>query len=210
MRPKQQYQFVLADDHSLIASGLAGELELQGHKVVGIAHNGLDAISVIKTTQPSCAILDINMPGANGAEVFLEARRWSSKTKFIILTAHPSAALFSNLIEAGVNGLFLKSDNPSEMLDSMGQIMKGQTVLSMSVIRTITPTTAPPELTNRELQVLHGISRGMSNSELAQKHHISAKTIDSHRTNLFRKLSVNSTATLLMKAVKLGLISIND
>lgn len=210
MGRKTQHQFIIADDHRLIATGLAAELEVHGHGIAGIVDNGLDAISMIKTHQPDCAILDINMPGANGAEVFLEAKRWSPKTKFLILTAHPSAALFSNLIEAGVNGMFLKSDAPADICAGIAKILKGQTVLSPSVVLTITPKTDAPELSNRELQVLQGISRGLSNNALAEHLGISVKTIDTHRTNLFRKLSVHSTATLLMKAVKLGLVSLES
>ncbi|MFK7835254.1 MAG: response regulator [Sulfitobacter sp.] len=207
MAPHRQHSFIIADDHRLIASGLAVELELQGHKVSGIADNGLDAIAMIKTTQPDCAVLDINMPGANGAEVFLEAKRWAPKTKFLILTAHPSATLFSNLIEAGVNGMFLKSDDPTEICKGITKILKGQTVLSPSVAHVLSPQNKVPELTAREMQVLQGIARGLSNTSLALELGISAKTIDSHRTNLMKKLEVHSSATLLMKSVKLGLIS---
>lgn len=204
----KQHRFIIADDHRLIASGLAVELELQGHTVSGIADNGLDAIAMIKTVQPDCAILDINMPGANGAEVFLEAKRWSPKTQFVILTAHPSANLFSNLIEAGVSGIFLKSDDPTEICSGITRMLRGQTILSPSVIRVISPENDTPELTNRELQVLQGIARGLSNAALADDLGISAKTVNTHRTNLMKKLSVHSSATLLMKSVKLGLVSV--
>lgn len=207
MAQSTQHSIVIVDDHRLIASGLGVELQLQGHKVVGIAENGLDAIAMIKTTQPDCAILDINMPGANGAEVFLEARRWSPDTQYAILTGHPSASLFANLIEAGVNGIFLKSDDPAEICKGIARMLRGQTVLSPSAVRVVTPHEDSAELTNRELQVLQGIARGLSNAAMADDMGISVKTVDTHRSNLMKKLSVHSTATLLMKSIKLGLIS---
>lgn len=181
---------------------------MQGHEIVGIAENGLDAIALIKNSQPDCAILDINMPGANGAEVFLEARRWSAKTQFVILTAHPSANLFSTLIEAGVSGIFLKSDDPTEVCKGIARMLRGQTVLSPSVVQVMSPEEQVADLTKRELQVLQGIARGHSNATMAAELGISAKTVDTHRTNLMNKLSVHSSATLLMKAVKLGLIGV--
>ncbi|MGC1506242.1 MAG: response regulator transcription factor [Sulfitobacter sp.] len=204
-----QSTFIIADDHRLIASGLAAELELQGHKVAGIADNGLDAIALIKSVQPDCAILDINMPAANGAEVFLEAKRWSPKTRFAILTGHPSAPLFSSLIEAGVAGIFLKADDPETICSGIEAILRGQTVLSPAAIRILSPQQDQVPLTKRELQVLQAIARGLSNTAMANELGISAKTIDTHRTNLMKKLSVHSSATLLMKAVKQGLVVID-
>ncbi|MFC6637746.1 response regulator [Sulfitobacter sediminilitoris] len=209
MGQSNQHRFIIADDHRLIASGLAVELKLRGHNVEAIVDNGLDAISMIKRLQPDCAILDINMPGANGAEVFLEAKRWSPKTQFAILTAHPSATLFANLVEAGVNGIFLKSDDPAEICSGIARVLKGQTVLSPSVITIVTPQRDMPELTNRELQVPQGIAKGLSNAAMADDMGISSKTVDTHRTNLMKKLSVHSSAMLLMKAIKLGLISVD-
>lgn len=208
--PKNKpYRIVIADDHRLIASGLSVELELHGYEIAGIANNGLDAIAMIKSMQPDFAILDINMPGANGVEAFLEAKRWSPDTEFAVLTGHPSANLFSSLIDAGVRGIFLKSDAPTYICASVARILKGETILSPSVIGIMGGSAEVPELTNRELQILHGVARGLSNAVLAQDLGISAKTVDTHRTNLMRKLSVHSTATLLMKSVKLGLVSIN-
>lgn len=125
--------------------------------------------------QPDCAILDINMPGANGVEVFLEAKRWSPKAVFAARTGYPSVNLFSSLIDAGVRRIFLKSDAPTDICSSVARIFRGQTVLSQSVIGIMGGTGEVPELT--------------------------------HRTNLMRKPRVQSTATLLMKSVKLGPIS---
>lgn len=204
-----QSTFIIADDHRLIASGLAAELEQRGHNIAGIADNGLDAVSLIKSMQPDCAILDINMPGANGAEVFLEAKRWSPKTRFGILTGNPSASLFSSLIEAGVAGIFLKADDPEAICSGIEAMLRGQTVLSPLAISILSPLQDQPPLTKRELQVLQAIARGLSNTLMADELGISAKTIDTHRTNLMKKLSVHSSATLLMKAVRQGLVATN-
>ncbi|MFP7674825.1 LuxR C-terminal-related transcriptional regulator [Marivita sp. S0852] len=202
-------RFVLADDHRIVASGLAAELELRGHVVAGVAETGLDAIALIKSEAPDCAVLDINMPGANGAEVFLEAKLWSPKTVFAILTGHPSASLFNSLIEAGVRGVFLKSDDPDQICDGLTALLRGQTVLSPSAIKVMSPMEDSTDLTKREMQVLNCIARGLSNTGIADELGISAKTVETHRSNLMRKLSVHSSATLLMKSVKLGLISVD-
>ncbi len=182
---------------------------MHGYEVSAIAGDGIEAISAIKAQVPDLAILDINMPGANGVEVFLEAQRWSPDTRFAVLTGHPSANLFSSLIDAGVRGIFLKSDLPASICDYVGRILKGQIVLSPSVIDVMGGSDEVPELTNRELQVLQGIARGMSNATLAEDLGISAKTVNTHRTNLMRKLGVHSSATLLVKSIKLELVSID-
>ena len=100
----------IADDHPFIIEGM-GQLISEGieFEIVGHSNNGIDAISEIKVLQPDCAIIDLSMPGANGLEVFLECKKWTPDTKFIVITGQPITAIFSKLIDAGINGIFLKN-----------------------------------------------------------------------------------------------------
>ena len=98
MAPTSVHTLVIADDHVLTRDGLRGLVaSMGGFDIVGEAENGLEAISIIKQTQPDLAILDLKMPYTNGAEAYLEIRRWSPRTKVVILTGLSSPALFREL-----------------------------------------------------------------------------------------------------------------
>jgi DNA-binding NarL/FixJ family response regulator len=183
-------------------------MDMPGFEVVGVAHNGIEAIMLIKKHRPDCAVLDLTMPGANGLEVLIEARRWSPQTRTAIITGNPSPAVFSQLIEAGVDGIFLKNCAPEIICKGIGDIVQGKRVFTREVMGAIKAADAGPGLTVRETEVLHGIARGLSNAQIGETLGISPKTVDSHRTTLMRKMGVHSTATLLVRALRDGLIDV--
>ncbi|WP_197435105.1 LuxR C-terminal-related transcriptional regulator [Nitratireductor arenosus] len=198
---------VIADDHALTVGGTRAAIEaMHEFKVVGTAGNGIEAIAQIKRLSPDCAVLDLVMPGASGLEVLLEARRWSPKTKIAIVTGSPSAKTLRRLIEAGAAGLFLKSGAVEELCQGLRDIVAGRTVVGAGVTHCIAQDAANDSLTRRETEVLQCIARGLSNNGIAEHLGISAKTVDNHRTNLMRKLEVHSTATLLVRAMRDGLV----
>jgi len=164
--------------------------------VVGKAFNGIDAISLIKREQPNCALLDLSMPGANGLEVFQEAKRWAPNTRFVIITGISAASLFRNLYEAGIDGLFVKNTPPETITSGVLEICKGGRVISGEAMVAIKTAQENEKLTQREREVLQALSKGLSNKEIARQLNVSPKTIDTHRTNLLRKMNVNSTAAL--------------
>jgi DNA-binding NarL/FixJ family response regulator len=198
---------VIADDHALTVGGTRSAIEtMHEFKVVGTAANGIEAIAQIKRLSPDCAVLDLVMPGASGLEVLLEARRWSPKTKIAVVTGSPSAKTLRRLIEAGAAGLFLKSGAVEELCQGLRDIVSGRMVVGAGVAHCIEQDAANESLTRRETEILQCIARGLSNNGIAEHLGISAKTVDNHRTNLMRKLEVHSTATLLVRAMRDGLI----
>lgn len=200
---------VIADDHAFTASGMRTAVAaMAGFSVVGVAANGIEAIALIKLHHPDCAVLDLSMPGANGLEVVMEAKRWSPQTRFAIITGNPSDALFVRLVEAGVRGIFLKSSPPEGICEGIRTIAGGGRVFAREVAERLGRAGEKPELTARELEVLHGVARGYSNSQIAGLLGVSPKTVDSHRTTLMRKMGVHSAAALLVRAMREGLIDV--
>ena len=174
--------------------------------VVGKAFNGIDAISLMKREQPDCALLDLSMPGANGLEVFQEAKRWAPNTRFAIITGISAASLFRNLYEAEIDGLFVKNTKPEIITSGVLKICKGERVISKKAMSAIEAAQEDQKLSRREIEVLNALSKGLNNREIGEQLNLSPKTIDSHRTNLLKKMHVNSTAALLVKAIKSGIL----
>jgi DNA-binding NarL/FixJ family response regulator len=200
-------RILIADDHAFVSWGLAKALSsVEGIEIVGSVTNGIEAIVEIRKSRPDCAILDYNMPGANGLEVFLEAKRWSPQTRFIMLTGSVTAATVDRLIEAGIHGLCLKDATEPELVDLVRQVAAGRMVVGRSVKLMMENTAERVSVTDRELSVLQAIARGHTNASAAESLGISAKTVDTHRTSLMRKFAVNSTASLLLAAVRAGLL----
>jgi len=200
-------RILLADDHAFVSWGLAKALSaLEGVEIVGSVTNGIEAIVEIRKAKPDCAILDYNMPGANGLEVFLESKRWSPETRFILLTGSVPVQTVNTLVEAGIHGVALKDSTEAEIVDIVRQVCAGKTVLGASVRQLLKSPAERVTVTDRELSILQAIARGHTNASAAEALGVSPKTVDTHRTNLMRKFAVNSTASLLLAAVRAGLL----
>lgn len=200
---------VIADDHPFTAEGMESVINsVVDLKVIGTASNGIEAIAMIKRLKPNCALLDLSMPGANGLEVFLEAKRWSPDTRFVIITGISAASLFKQLYDAGIDGLFVKNSPPEEISAGVSKIANGLRVISPQAQAIIDEAEQKQQLSARELQVLQGLARGQNNRQIAESLGISPKTIDTHRTTLLRKMNVNSTAALLVAAMRGGMIDV--
>jgi len=198
---------VIADDHAIVRQGvksiLANFTEL---KVVGEAANGVELVTLVKRHAPALIFADIAMPYAGGLEAVDEIRRWSPKSRLIILTGLTSRGLAAQANAARVDGIFLKSDPPEELALAIARIMNGERVYSKAIEKVLAETSPSDLLTARELQVLSGIARGETNTRIAGKLGVSANTVDKHRTNMMRKLNVHSAAELLSLAVRDGLL----
>lgn len=186
--------------------GLRDLLAGLGIAVAAEATDGLGAIAAIKRHQPQLALIDLHLPRANGVEVHAEARRWSPDTRFVVLTGSATPDMLAELLCTGVHGLFLKSGAPAELSAALPRIIAGETVIAAAVQKT-TGAAEAVGLTRRELQVLQEIGSGASGTQISQNLGISAKTVENHRASMMRKLQVHSTASLIMSAIRRGLLS---
>ncbi|MEP4033244.1 response regulator transcription factor [Roseibium polysiphoniae] len=209
---EQKYNAIIADDHAIVRAGLKdalekpGLIEPDGIKVVAEAGDGLTAIAEIRKHRPHLLLLDVSMPMAGGVEVLVEARRWSRETKVVVLTGVSAVGLVSDLIEAGVDGLFSKASDNTEFYQKLPGILRGQRHISEYFLSILEETPKLPVLTDRERQTLNMILAGRSNKEIAEGLGISIKTVDKHRTSLMQKLNVRSVPQLMARALKEGMI----
>jgi DNA-binding NarL/FixJ family response regulator len=197
---------VIADDHAMIRQGIAQILTSAGVQVVAEATNGLEAIALVRSHQPTLLTLDIAMPYSRGIEVFGEARRWSPDTRIIVFSGMTSEGLLSGLATAGAEAIFLKREEISAFTAAIPDIRAGRRLLGPGVAEILDAAAGREQLTAREKQILSLIAQGLSNRDIAGRLGVSAKTVDNHRTNLMRKVQAHSVAELIAYAVREGLM----
>ena len=196
---------IVADDHALLRAGIKDIIASLGSvTVVAEASDGLEAISLVRRHRPTLLTLDMAMPHAQGIEIYTEVRRWSPDTLVAVFTGLTSVRLLSELVTAGVDGLFMKRGDPQRLADGLPLILNGTKVIAPEILEFLEANAPSGELTDRERQILSLVASGNSNREIAERLGVSPKTVDNHRTNLMRKLDVHSVAELLNYALREG------
>lgn len=199
---------LLADDHAFTLSGLQRTFtDDPAFDVVATAARGAEAVALARRFQPDIALIDYVLPDTNGRELMVEIRRWSPETRVAVLTGTAEPGALRGLVDGGALGILSKGDDPEAVRSALLQIMRGVRVISPTIAGRLELMGDAPTLSHREQQVLDCIALGMSNKAIGEELGISLKTVDSHRTNLMRKLEANSTASLLMNALQHRLIS---
>ena len=196
---------IVADDHAILRDGIKQILSaVTGIKIVAEASDGLEAISLVRQHRPHLLTLDMAMPYAQGLEIYGEVRRWSPDTRVVVFTGLTSVGLLSELVAAGVDGLFMKRGDPSRMREGIPLILRGGKVIAPEILELLEAGQPANELTARERQILSLVASGCSNKEIGERLGVSHKTVDNHRTNLMKKLDVHSVAELLSYALREG------
>jgi two-component system, NarL family, response regulator NreC len=205
----------LVDDHALVRQGLRALLEREGFQVEGEASDGQEALRLVPTVHPDLYILDISMPLMNGLDTARELQKPPcQKTKTILLTRHDEAQYVTEALRAGVKGYVLKSQVAIDLIQAIYQVCRGGIYLSPNISRAVVEAylskteISREKLTSRERQVLQLVGEGKSSKEVARLLGISAKTAESHRARLMRKLDVHETASLVRYAIRSGLIEL--
>jgi DNA-binding NarL/FixJ family response regulator len=203
---------LLADDHALVRQGLKAILEKEGFQVVGEAADGQETLRLAPQTQPDVAVIDISMPVLNGIDVAREIRKCSPKTKVILLTQHDEDQYVTAALRARVKGYLLKKQAATDLIHAVREVCRGGVYLSPGISQVVVDAcssktnAAPDPLSGRERQVLQLVSEGKSTRDVAQLLGISVKTAESHRARLMRKLDIHETASLVLYAIRQGLI----
>lgn len=198
------YSVMIVDDHPLMRRGLRQLLELEPtFDIVAEASSGSEAIALAGRTQPDIILLDLNMKGLSGLDTLRALRNEGIDARIIILTVSDARSDVYALVDAGADGYLLKDSEPELLLSQICEAAQEQPVFSETVsgyLSSRTQITDPlAELTQREMDILQGVARGMSNKQIAAEQFISEETVKVHVRNLLRKLNVRSrvAATVL-------------
>jgi DNA-binding NarL/FixJ family response regulator len=200
---------LLVDDHSLVRRGFRRMLEDDpAITVVGEAEDGHQAVQLAAELLPKVVVMDFAMPSMNGAVAARHILRTAPETAILILSMHAEASYVRTCLEAGARGYILKNALDLEMVDAVKQVATGKLVLDQRLGSLAQPAGPPPQLTTRELEVLHLIVHGKSNKEIAIVLSLSANTVAVHRANIMQTLGIHNTAELVVYAIRQGLVSI--
>ncbi len=204
---------LVAEDHALVREGTRRILE-QHHdiEVVGEAANGTDAVAATVRLKPDVALLDIRMPELNGVEATRQIREQVPATAVLILSAYDDDDYVMSLLEAGASGYLLKTVRSRELVDAVRRVHGGETVLHPEIARKVAslwrhgfqPPPDQAQLSDREMDVLRLVCRGLHNKEIAQELSVSVRTVEGHMRGIFHHLGVRSRTEAAVFAASHG------
>ena len=215
------HSIILVDDHQLVLDGLVSIVrELSDFEILGSAINGKEGVDLIQTMNPDIVLMDIDMPIMNGLEATRRVKHQLPDIKVIILTMHNEASLIKKVMDIGADGYLLKNSDRDEFHAALNAVIAGKSYFSLDITRALlnqdtkrslsfedSDAVQLSKLTEREIDILKNIAEGLSNKEIGEKLFISHRTVDTHRTNLMKKLEVHNIAGLIKFAIKNGLIN---
>jgi DNA-binding NarL/FixJ family response regulator len=201
---------ILADDHKLVARGLA-EILGQRCDVVAIAEDGRQLVELVRELRPDLVVTDLSMPSLGGLDAMRELRVEPTPPKFIALTAYPDAQMAAEAVRAGAIGYVLKQSSADELLTAVEHALRGRVyltpLLAGEIVRAVAePKTSPADqLTLRQREILRLILDGRTVKEAADVLGLSTRTIETHKYQMMHKLGVRTTVELVEYAFKNGL-----
>lgn len=203
----------MADDHALFLSGLSGLLARRPEcHVAGTAANGKECLELIRTVPHDVVLMDIDMPVMNGIEATEQAVAENPDERIITLSMHADEDFYFRMVEAGAKGFILKNTDIDEVVAAIRSVCEGGTYFSQELLQSLvgslksTRAGQSDQLSEREKEVLASICRGLSNQEIADELFISKRTVDKHRANILEKTECRNTASLVIWAIKHGIV----
>jgi len=208
-----EIRILVVDDHTLFRRGLVGLLnEMEEFQVVGEASSGQDALESVETAAPDIVLLDVNMPEMSGIQTLTALRKQGMTAPVLMLTISQHEDDLVSAIRAGANGYLLKNAEPETLRQTIKQVVAGKAVLAPEVteqvFRLVRSGSLDPVslLTEREVEVLQYLARGLTTAQTGGEMFISENTVKTHIRHILEKLEVNNRAEAVAKATQLGLL----
>jgi len=215
----KKIRVLLVDDHAILREGIKALLEKQDDiEVVAEAADGREAIPKVDQFRPDVVVLDISMPTMDGLESTRQIKRENPDIKVLVLTMHDNEEYFFQLLRAGASGYVTKKSVSRELVSAIEAVYRGESFFCPSMAKFLlsdflrldkaVEDTGQEELTPREREIVKLIAEGYTNQQIADLLHRSVKTIESHRSNILRKLGIHDSIELVKYAVRKKLIEI--
>lgn len=211
-------RIALVDDHSLFRRGLM--LLFSSHpeiEVVAEAASGEEFLSLLEQARPDVVFMDYAMPGLNGAQTTAQALERMPEMKVVTLSMFGDNAYYTRMMECGAKGFLLKDSEFDELVEAVKTVHEGGTYFSASLLASLSnslkisdrpPIDEQDRLSEREVEILVAICRGLSTQEIADQLFISKRTVDKHRANILEKSGCKNSTSLVVYAIKNGLVEL--
>jgi DNA-binding NarL/FixJ family response regulator len=206
---------LIADDHTIMREGLKRILENQeDFVVVGEATNGFEAMDWVRKGGFEVLLLDLSMPGKSGVELIKQIKVEAPKLPILVLTMHEEEQYAVRTIRAGASGYLTKESAATLLVDAIRRVAAGRLYISPSVAEQLALNIMPSNddlphkrLSDREFEVFQLLASGASVSEIAEKLHLSVKTVSTHKTRILQKMDANSLADIVKYAMVNNLLT---
>ena len=209
----ERKRVLIVDDHPLVRMGMAEALRKDDRLVVcGEAASAEAALTAVEELQPDVVVADLNLPGKSGLELIKDLASLRPGLPVIVLSIHEEAIYAERCVRAGSRGYIMKSEAPEKLSAAIRHVLAGGVYVSertsTSILETLSgrnnarETTPLSRLSDRELDVFRVMGQGLSTHEIADRLHIGAKTVETHRMNLKRKLGLKTVAGLVAYAAR--------
>jgi DNA-binding NarL/FixJ family response regulator len=201
---------LLVDDHPVVRQGLHAMLDAEADlTVVGEASSGAEAVEFVANDPPDVVLMDLRMPGMDGATATARIVASGSRSRVVVLTTYETDTDILRAVEAGAAGYLLKDSPLAELVSAIRGAARGETVLAPSVVGKLVGrvrTPARPALSAREIEVLRLVGRGLSNAEIGRELFIGEATVKTHLLRAFGKLGVSDRTAAVTTAMELGVL----
>lgn len=208
--PPSAIHVVVADDHPLVRSGIRTLLKtIPEVHVIAEVGEGAELLELLESVRPDVVIMDISMPGMDGLAALSEIRVRHPGVKVIILSMHNSADVVKRAITAGAAAYLRKDAGEFELASVIRSVMTNGSYVSAPVAKLLMEPTEPAVeavLTPRQIEILTLLARGKTSKEIGFALSLSSKTVDVHRTRIMERLGLRDLASLVMYAVRKGLV----
>lgn len=206
-------RILLVDDHEIVRRGIASLLTAEPDlQIAGEADDVESAVQAVQNVRPHLMLLDLSLKNGDGLDVLRRLREMNNEIPTLVLSMYDEAVYAERALRAGAKGYLRKVDVAQTIITAVRKVLSGQIYVSdaaagrmlqkISSGKQASPDVSIDRLTDRELQVLRCIGRGMSNQEIADELIISTKTVESHREHLKQKLGLATSGDLLRYAIE--------
>lgn len=214
MRADRPVRVLLADDHTLIREAISEMLEAdEDIEVVGQAEDGAEAVALAKETKPDVVLLDVEMPVMDGEEAISRVAEVSPASRVVVLTMYNDTRLVRKLLALGASAYLVKTTSSAELISTVKSMAGGEERVILSLSREALAKSGERDrvgLSERELEILLFVARGMSNARIASSLYLTEGTVKRHLHNIYTKLGVASRGEATRKALSEGWITARD